>query len=86
LPNVSASAGQRLLSTYPGAKVRIACKACGASWQFDKAALLARLGDVGLASLRTELARSEGCVKRQSGEIHDLCGAYFVDLWTPAEG
>ncbi|KAA2235562.1 hypothetical protein [Salinarimonas soli] len=78
--------GQRLLSTYPGAKVRIACKTCGASWQFDKAALLDRFGDVGLASLHTELARGKGCIKGRSFELYDLCGAYYVDLWTsPAE-
>jgi hypothetical protein len=75
--------GQRLLSTYPGAKVRIACKTCGASWRFDKAELLDRLGDVGLASLRTDLAKAKGCTIDQSVELYDLCGAYYVDLWTP---
>jgi hypothetical protein len=79
------TSGQRLLSTYPGAKVRIACKTCGASWQFDKPALLERFGDVGLASLRTELAK--GCARGQSAEIYGLCAAYYEDLWTPpAEG
>jgi hypothetical protein len=74
------TAGQRFLSTYPGAKVRIACKTCDASWQFDKAALLERLGDVGLASLRMDLARGKGCTKGTSVEIYDICGAYYLDL------
>jgi hypothetical protein len=49
------------ISDLPMAKIGVECDRCGMRRRYDKAALIARIGDQNLPDLLPKLARAEGC-------------------------
>jgi hypothetical protein len=72
--------GSAALSSYPEAKVIVACDKCGMRAQFDKAAMLAAGGDRPLTILLKEIAQRKGCAKLDSPYVYDQCRAMYANL------
>lgn len=53
--------GAAYLADYPAAKIIIACEVCGWRAQYDRQAMLDAGGDRPLTTLRTDIAKRQGC-------------------------
>lgn len=53
--------GAAYLADYPASKVIVACPECGWRVQYDKQAMLDAGGDRPLTTLRTDIAKRQGC-------------------------
>ena len=72
--------GSAALSSYPGAKIVVACDKCGMRAQYDKAAMLAAGGDRPLTILLKEIALRKGCTKLASPHAYDQCRAMYANI------
>ena len=72
--------GAAALSSYPEAKIIVACDKCGMRAQYDKAAMLAAGGDRPLTILLKEIARRKGCTKLDSPHAYDQCRAMYANI------
>jgi hypothetical protein len=74
--------GARMLSQFPGRKIRVACEKCPLTAQYDRDAMLASGGDRPLPGLLDEIARRMGCPRMDNPGVNswDKCQAIYVEI------
>lgn len=66
------------ISDLPMLKIGVDCDRCGMRRRYDKAALIARIGDQNLPDLLPKLAKAEGC-QLTANVFTDRCRLRYDD-------